>query len=107
MQHLLIKDFRLFMFHNVVHTLIPIILIIKHRRGLVFKDDKGIAPDKRIADKTEIVEHDPSDLTKAFTLANAERTYYGLFIIIQTSHAMTIFFKTKSKTRLKEIDQLF
>ncbi|MCA9403107.1 MAG: hypothetical protein KC897_04945 [Candidatus Omnitrophica bacterium] len=40
--------------------------------------EKGIPPDKRIADKTEQIQHDPSDLTAAFTLANTDRTYFGL-----------------------------
>jgi 2-oxoglutarate ferredoxin oxidoreductase subunit beta len=39
----------------------------------------GIAPDKRLAEKTEIVEHDPSDLQSAFKFAQAERRYFGLF----------------------------
>ena len=39
---------------------------------------KGIPPDKRIADKTEIIEHDPSDLNAAFKLTNTDRTYFGL-----------------------------
>ena len=43
------------------------------------KHDKGIAPDKRIAPKTEVVEHDPSDLVAAFKFAAAERRYFGLF----------------------------
>jgi len=40
--------------------------------------DKGIPPDKRIADKTECVPHNPSDLVQAFKLANENRTYFGL-----------------------------
>lgn len=42
------------------------------------KHERGIEPDKRLADKTEIVEHDPSDLGEAFNLANQKRTYFGL-----------------------------
>ncbi len=40
---------------------------------------KGIAPEKRIADKTEVVEHDPSDLAAAFKYAADPRRYFGLF----------------------------
>src|SRR3989338_4960142 len=43
------------------------------------KHEKGIAPDKRIADKTEVIEHDPSDAVSAFKLANSKRRYFGLF----------------------------
>lgn len=43
------------------------------------KHEKGIPPDKRIADKTEVVEHDPSDVVAAFKLANSKRRYFGLF----------------------------
>ena len=43
------------------------------------KHDKGIAPDRRIADKTEVIEHDPSDMATAFKFAAAERRYFGLF----------------------------
>ncbi|MBI3314669.1 MAG: hypothetical protein HYZ86_01830 [Candidatus Omnitrophica bacterium] len=43
------------------------------------KHDKGIAPDKRIAPKTEVVAHDPSDLVAAFKYAFAQRRYFGLF----------------------------
>ncbi len=42
------------------------------------KHEKGIPPDKRIADKTEVIEHDPSDLEKAFKLAVDDRRYFGL-----------------------------
>ncbi len=40
--------------------------------------EKGIPPDKRIADKTAQKEHDPSDLSAAFNLANEDHTYFGL-----------------------------
>ena len=43
------------------------------------ESDKGIPPDKRIADKTEVVKHDPSSLEEAFKYANSDRTYFGLF----------------------------
>ena len=43
------------------------------------KHEKGIEPDKRLVDKTEIIEHDPYDLQAAFNLACQERTYFGLF----------------------------
>jgi len=45
------------------------------------KHAKGIPPDKRIADKVETIEHDPTDKEAAFRLANAKRTYFGLFYI--------------------------
>ena len=41
--------------------------------------EKGIAPDKRLADKTELVTHDPSDLQQAFKLAIDPKRYFGLF----------------------------
>lgn len=41
--------------------------------------EKGIGPDKRIADKTEIVTHDPGDIQAAFRYASSERRYFGLF----------------------------
>ncbi len=43
------------------------------------KHTNGILPDKRIADKTEIIEHDPANLEAAFRLANSPRRYFGLF----------------------------
>jgi len=43
--------------------------------------DKGIMPDKRIADKTEVIEHDPTNQTEAFKYANSDRHYFGLFYI--------------------------
>src|SRR3989338_5864973 len=41
--------------------------------------EKGIPPDKRLVDKTEVVQHDPSNLENAFKYAQSERRYYGLF----------------------------
>ncbi len=41
--------------------------------------EKGIAPDKRIADKTELTAHDPGDLQAAFRFAADDRRYFGLF----------------------------
>ncbi len=41
--------------------------------------DTGIAPDKRIVDKTEVVTHDPTNLQDAFKYAESTRRYYGLF----------------------------
>lgn len=43
------------------------------------KHDNGIDPDKRLVDKAEITEHDPSNLSKAFELANDPRRHFGLF----------------------------
>lgn len=43
------------------------------------KYDTGIPPDKRIVDKTEVVQHDPTNLQDAFKYAQSERRYYGLF----------------------------
>ena len=43
------------------------------------KHEKGISPDKRIAEKTEMVEHDPANLEAAFKHANNPRRYFGLF----------------------------
>ena len=39
----------------------------------------GIPADKRLADKTEVIEHDPSQLDVAFKYALNERRYFGLF----------------------------
>ncbi len=39
----------------------------------------GIAADKRLADKAEVIEHDPANLDSAFKYALAERRYFGLF----------------------------
>ncbi|MFT7539048.1 MAG: 2-oxoglutarate ferredoxin oxidoreductase subunit beta, partial [Lysobacterales bacterium] len=43
--------------------------------------EKGIAPDKRLAEKTEIVEHDPTSLENAFKISNNEKTHFGLLYI--------------------------
>ena len=43
---------------------------------LVHKD--GIPADKRIVDKTEVIEHDPSDRTAGFRYADEARVYLGL-----------------------------
>ena len=43
------------------------------------KHEKGISPDKRIAEKTEVIEHDPSNIEAAFKYANSPRRYFGLF----------------------------
>jgi len=40
--------------------------------------EKGIPADKRLADKTEVVEHDPSDKDAAFKYARSEQHYFGL-----------------------------
>lgn len=40
---------------------------------------KGIPPDKRFADNTQNIEHDPSNLEQAFRYANDRQTYVGLF----------------------------
>lgn len=45
------------------------------------KHAKGVAPDKRLADKAEVVEHDPTNLDEAFKYANRERRYFGLFYV--------------------------
>ncbi|MDO8580307.1 MAG: thiamine pyrophosphate-dependent enzyme, partial [Candidatus Omnitrophota bacterium] len=41
--------------------------------------EKGIPPDSRLADKTEVVQHDPSNKEDAFKYASSQRTYFGLF----------------------------
>jgi 2-oxoglutarate ferredoxin oxidoreductase subunit beta len=38
----------------------------------------GISVDKRLLEKTEVVEHDPSDRDAAFKYASSERVYFGL-----------------------------
>jgi len=40
--------------------------------------ENGIPPDKRIADKTEVVEHDPTDKDGAFKYAHSDHHYFGL-----------------------------
>jgi len=57
------------------------------------KHDNGVPPDKRIMDKTELVDHDPSDRDAAFKYANSERTHFGLF------------YKNPDKARYDEILQ--
>jgi 2-oxoglutarate/2-oxoacid ferredoxin oxidoreductase subunit beta len=39
----------------------------------------GVPADKRLADKTEVIQHDPTNLEAAFKYALAERRYFGLF----------------------------
>lgn len=41
--------------------------------------ENGIPPDKRIADKTEQIEHDPSNMDDAFKFADKEKVFFGLF----------------------------
>ncbi|MFA5060101.1 MAG: thiamine pyrophosphate-dependent enzyme [Candidatus Omnitrophota bacterium] len=41
--------------------------------------ENGIAADKRLSDKTEVIVHDPSQITKAFEYAESPRRHYGLF----------------------------
>ena len=41
--------------------------------------EKGIPADKRLADKTGVVTHDPTDHEEAFRIANSRRTHFGLF----------------------------
>jgi len=55
------------------------------------KHPNGIDPDRRLADKSEIVEHDPSNLAQAFQYGAAEHKYFGLF------------FQNKSKLRYDDI----
>ena len=43
------------------------------------KHETGIPPDKRLADKTEVVAHDPTNLEAAFKYAQSDRRYFGLF----------------------------
>ena len=43
------------------------------------KHPNGIDPDRRLADKSEVVDHDPSNLAGAFQFGAAERRYFGLF----------------------------
>ncbi len=43
--------------------------------------EKGIEPDKRLAQKTDVIIHDPSNLEEAFKLAYDQRRYFGLFYI--------------------------
>lgn len=45
------------------------------------KHEKGIAPDKRLAEKTEIIEHDPTNLAEAFRITTTGKRAFGLFYI--------------------------
>ena len=40
---------------------------------------QGVPPDKRLAEKTETIPHDPSNHEEAFAFANKGRTCFGLF----------------------------
>jgi 2-oxoglutarate ferredoxin oxidoreductase subunit beta len=39
----------------------------------------GVAADKRLADKTQVITHDPSDLKAALEYAHSDRVHFGLF----------------------------
>lgn len=41
--------------------------------------ENGIPADKRLADKTGVVTHDPADHEEAFRIANSPRIHFGLF----------------------------
>jgi len=41
--------------------------------------ENGIPPDKRLADKTEVIVHDPMNLEMAFKYAASPRRHFGLF----------------------------
>ncbi len=43
------------------------------------RHEKGIPPDKRLADKTQVIQHDPYNLEEAFKLAVSGQKYFGLF----------------------------
>ena len=43
--------------------------------------EKGVPADKRLADKTEVIQHDPTDLQAAFKYAADEKRYYGIFYL--------------------------
>ena len=45
------------------------------------KHEKGIAPDKRLAEKAGVIEHDPTNLEGAFKLASSDKVYFGLFYV--------------------------
>jgi len=55
------------------------------------KHPNGIEPDRRLAANTEVLEHDPSDIAKAFQYAAADRRYFGLF------------YQNKNKPRYDEV----
>ncbi|MFT7538719.1 MAG: 2-oxoglutarate ferredoxin oxidoreductase subunit beta [Lysobacterales bacterium] len=42
-------------------------------------NENGIPADRRLAEKTEIIEHDPTNTGEAFNYASSDRTYFGLF----------------------------
>lgn len=41
--------------------------------------ENGIPADRRLADKTEVTEHDPTNQREAFNYASSDHTYFGLF----------------------------
>lgn len=41
--------------------------------------EKGIKPYERMADKAEIINHDPSDIARAFQLSASKTHYFGLY----------------------------
>lgn len=41
--------------------------------------EKGVPAEKRLVDKTEVIQHDPTNLEAAFKYASAPRRYFGLF----------------------------
>lgn len=43
------------------------------------KHANGIDPERRLIGKVGVVEHDPTDLTKAFEYGSSEQRYFGLF----------------------------
>jgi 2-oxoglutarate ferredoxin oxidoreductase subunit beta len=55
------------------------------------KHPNGIEPDRRLADKTEVLEHDPSNLAQAFQYGVSNHRYFGLY------------FQNKSKPRYDDI----
>ena len=55
------------------------------------KHPNGIAPDRRLADKSRVIEHDPSNLAQAFQYGADGHRYFGLF------------FQNKNKPRYDDI----
>lgn len=73
------------------------------------KHAKGIPPDKRLEEKTEVIEHDPENLEAAFKLASSDRTHFGLYYVNknkpQYDQILRSQLKTGQKSRSSILDE--
>lgn len=83
----------------------------KHKESTWFSflnHENGVAPDKRLADKVEVIDHDPSDINGAFRYADAKRNYFGLFYKNPNKPCYDdILREQRSSTPQKSTDTLF